>query len=89
MNRITIIELNGRAVAAVAGGEAIIRRGLTNGELAHVQAMAVFALEIEAGERPGPYSDGGAERHARRLLEPSPPPLRRWPHHRRPIGGTP
>ena len=89
MNRVTIIELDGRAVAAVASGEAIITRGLAAGELAHVQAKAIFALEIQAGERPGPYSDDGAERYARRLLEPSPPPLRRSPHHRRPIGGTP
>ena len=88
MNRITIIELDGRAVAAVAGGQAIITRGLAAGELAHVQAKAVFALEIEAGERPGPYCDDGAERYARRLLEPPAAPARRWPHRRRPIGGV-
>jgi hypothetical protein len=36
--------------------------------LARAQIMALYALQIQAGERPGPYDDRDADRYARRVL---------------------
>jgi hypothetical protein len=59
-----IIELRGRAVAVVAADRLIIPDALTGADRLRVQAKALYALEIAAGERPGPYSDDRAERYA-------------------------
>jgi hypothetical protein len=33
-----------------------------------VRAKCLYALEVQVGERPGPYSDEAATRYARRAL---------------------
>jgi hypothetical protein len=60
------IEHYGRVVAVVAGCRALIGDELAGGTLALVRAKCLFALEVQAGERPGPYSDKAATRCARR-----------------------
>jgi hypothetical protein len=64
MKTIQIIELDGRAAGLVAGEQAIIAEHLSTRDRARVQAKALYALEIRAGARPGPYTDDGAERCA-------------------------
>lgn len=61
---IEIITLDGEPVAVVAGGVTIIEKHVTGELLTHVQAKALYALEIQAGERAGPSTDAGAERFA-------------------------
>jgi hypothetical protein len=61
MKTIQIIDLHGRPAALAAGGAAIIANHVAPALLAHVQAKALYALQIQAGERPGPYSDSGAD----------------------------
>jgi hypothetical protein len=39
---------------------------VTGEPLARVQAKALYALEIQAGRRRGPYTDADAERYAHR-----------------------
>jgi hypothetical protein len=65
MKTIQIIDLDGRPAALAADGAAIIAKHVAPALLAHVQAKALYALQIQAGERPGPYTDSGAERYAR------------------------
>jgi hypothetical protein len=67
METIQLIELNGRVVAVVADDCAIIADELVGADCLRVQAKALYALEILAGERPGPYSDDAAERYASAL----------------------
>jgi hypothetical protein len=62
------IEHDGHVVALVAGGRALIGDQLADGALALVRAKCLYALEVQAGERPGPYSDEAATRYARRAL---------------------
>ena len=48
-------------VAVTVGtDEATLSADVASRDLALVQAMCVYALEIAAGERPGPYRDGDA-----------------------------
>jgi hypothetical protein len=44
-------------VAVVIEDEATILDGLPDDGLRDVQAMCLYALEIHAGDRPGPYTD--------------------------------
>src|SRR5205814_8792101 len=60
------IEHNGRVVAVVAGGRALIGDELARGTLALLRAKCLFALEVQSGDRPGPYSDQTATRFAQR-----------------------
>jgi hypothetical protein len=93
MNTIQVIDLHGRPAALVIAGAAIIDTHVPHELLAHVQAKALYALQIEAGERPGPYRDTDAEHYARRAAAAigAPPtrPRRRRPrrdaHRRRPL----
>jgi hypothetical protein len=55
----------GRIVAIVIAGQAIIDDTLDPDEHRHVQAMCLYGIEIADGERPGPYTDAGAEQYAR------------------------
>src|SRR5262245_39068435 len=55
MATIQIIELDGRIVAAVVGGEAIIRDGLDEGDRRRGQAKALRALEIAVDPPTGPH----------------------------------
>jgi hypothetical protein len=64
METILVIELNGGAVAVVAQDRAIIADDLVGADRLRAQAKALYALEVLAGERPGPYSDDAAERYA-------------------------
>lgn len=50
----------GVLVAIVIADEAIIADAVPTGDLAAVKAKCLYALEIAAGERPGPYTDAGA-----------------------------
>jgi hypothetical protein len=60
------ITLRGRTVAIVADGEALIEVTLDEREAATVKAMCLFALEIEAGEIDGPYTEARALAYAAR-----------------------
>lgn len=65
MKTIQIINLDGRPAAIAVDGRAIVAEHVPADQLAHVQAKALYALHIQAGERPGPYSDEQAEHYAR------------------------
>ena len=58
------IEHDGRVVALVADGRALIGDELAGGTLVLVRAKCLYALEVQAAERPGPYSDQAATRYA-------------------------
>jgi hypothetical protein len=68
MRQIQVIELHGRPVALALGDEAILADHITDDDRPIVAGMALYAIEIQAGARPGPYSDADAERYARREL---------------------
>jgi len=63
MLEIQIISLRGRTAAIVAGDTAILAEHVPDELVARVQAKALYALQIQAGELPGPYTDAGAERY--------------------------
>jgi hypothetical protein len=63
-SRLQPIIHNGHVAAAVIDQHAIILTGLSPVEQRHVQAMCHYAMRIEAGEVPGPYSDQEAEAYA-------------------------
>jgi len=60
MLEIQIISLRGRTAAIVAGDTAILAEHVPDELVARVQAKALYALQIQAGELPGPYTDAGA-----------------------------
>ena len=62
------IEHDGRVVALVAGGRALLGDQLTGRTLTLVRAKCLYALEVQAGERAGPYSDQAATRYAQAAL---------------------
>jgi hypothetical protein len=70
------IRYQGRLVAVVAGGGGAIfdprleARGPYDPLLRFVAAMCRFAMEVELGLEPGPYTDERAERYARERLLP-------------------
>lgn len=64
MPTIQVIEHRGRPAALVVAGQAIIAEHLCGADRRTVQAKCAFALEIDAGDRPGPYEDAAAERFA-------------------------
>ena len=90
MKTIQIITLRGKPAAIAVNGTAVIAQHVPDTELALVQAKALYALEIQAGTRPGPYTDPDAERYARHAAaaRPSRPARSRQPaaarrdHHR-------
>jgi hypothetical protein len=65
MKTIQIINLDGQPAAIAVDGRAIVAQHVPAQQLAHVQAKALYALHIQAGERPGPYTDQQAEHYAR------------------------
>jgi hypothetical protein len=93
MATIQIIELHGRLAALAVAGVAIVDEHVPSQLLAHVCAKALYALQIQAGERPGPYRDADAEHYARQVAAtiaapPSRPAgrrSRRAGHRRRPL----
>jgi hypothetical protein len=59
------IRLDGEVVAVAAAGQLVVDESVDDGSrLATVQAMGLYALEIEAGAIAGPYSDQDALRYA-------------------------
>ncbi len=65
MSRLQQITHNGELVAIVLADQAIIDDTLPAGERPKVQAMCLYALQIQAGELPGPYTDDKANAYAR------------------------
>jgi len=65
MSRLQQITHNGELVAIVLADQAIIDDTLPASERRQVQAMCLYALEIQAGELPGPYTDDKANAYAR------------------------
>lgn len=65
MSRLQQITHNGELVAIVLADQAIIDGTLPASEQPHVQAMCLYALQIQAGELPGPYTDARATAYAR------------------------
>ena len=64
MSRLHQITHNGELVAIVLADQAIIDDTLPASEQPHVQAMCLYALQIQAGELPGPYTDAKATAYA-------------------------
>jgi hypothetical protein len=65
------IVYRGRLSAVVLAGQAIVDDTLGAGELRHVLAMCLFALEVQAGDRPGPYCEQAADAYACSALVPT------------------
>jgi hypothetical protein len=63
------IHHGGDVVAWVVGGRAVITGGLADDASDLVRAKCLYALEIAAGERPGPYTDGAATAYARSAMD--------------------
>ena len=68
MKTIQLITRNDRPVALVAGDTAIVADHVADHDRARVQAMCLYAMEIAAGDRPGPYADELAEQYADRAI---------------------
>lgn len=66
MSTIQLIELDGEPVAVTVGADrAVISEQVTGSSRPLVEGMCIFALQIAAGERPGPYRTADAQRWAR------------------------
>jgi uridylate kinase len=61
------ITYNDAVVAVVVGGQAIIPKMLAAAERRTVEAMCLYALEVAAGQHPGPYTDERAAQYAHRV----------------------
>jgi hypothetical protein len=61
------IKYAGQVAAVVIDDQAKILAEVPEDDVLHIKTMCVYAMEIAAGERPGPYSDRDAEVFARRL----------------------
>ena len=57
--------LRGQPVAMVAGGEARVVQSLSREDERTVQAMCLFAMEVQTGAVDAPYSDARALTYAR------------------------
>jgi hypothetical protein len=55
---------DGDVVAFVVGGHALISDRLLGDAFDLVRAKCLYALEVEAGRRPAPYTDHAATRYA-------------------------
>jgi hypothetical protein len=66
MPTIQVIQRGGRAVALATNKGAIISDHVTGTERRIAAGMALYAIEILAGQRPGPYTDADAEQHSTR-----------------------
>jgi hypothetical protein len=73
MNHLQPITHNGQLVAAVIQDHAVIITTLPALELRHVQAMCHYAMLVQAGELPGPYTDRQADAYARLAVLCAPP----------------
>jgi hypothetical protein len=68
MVSIQAIEHAGRIVALAFRGHALIGERVAHEALPIVQAKCLYALEIQAGTLPGPYSEPAATRFAEQVL---------------------
>jgi hypothetical protein len=66
MSEITRIIYQGRLAAVVVTEEAILTDPLPEPDERAVKAMCLYALEINAGLHPGPYTDENALEYAQR-----------------------
>lgn len=55
---------NDRLAAIVIAGQAIIDDTLTEQDRQHVKALCLYALQIQDGQRTGPYNPIGAQSYA-------------------------
>jgi len=65
MAAIQRIDHDGKPVAFVVSGRAVITADLADDAFNVVRAKCLYALEVQAGEQPGPYSDPAATAYAR------------------------
>jgi hypothetical protein len=68
MAAIQRIDHDGKVVAFVVGGRAVITADLADDAFDVVRAKCLYALEVQAGEQRGPYSDRAATAYARSAL---------------------
>jgi len=80
MQTIHPIEHDGHVVALVAGDRAIVSDEISPADRRLIHAKCLYALQIQAGERPGPYTDHDATRYAQRAT--------RRPARRRALAGS-
>jgi hypothetical protein len=66
MSDMTKIIYQGRLAAVVIAEEAILTDPLSEPDERTVKAMCLYALEINAGLQPGPYTDENALEYAHR-----------------------
>lgn len=66
MSEFQEIEYQDEVVAVVVGDQAIIPQALPAEDQPTVKAMCLYALEVIAGSRPGPYSTERALQYAER-----------------------
>lgn len=66
MNEFQEIEYQDEVVAVVVGDQAIIPKALPAEDRPTITAMCLYALEVIAGSRPGPYSTERALQYAER-----------------------
>lgn len=88
MHTIQLIQHHQRPVAVVVRGRAIVSDRVGPDDLPTVHAMCRYALEVDAGERSGPYADADAEAYARALPASEQAAAARAIRHRRPIRGA-
>lgn len=65
MAAIQRIDHDGKVVAFVAGGRAVITADLADDAFDAVRAKCLYALEVQAGEQRGPYTDADAAAYSR------------------------
>ena len=65
-DNMTKIIYRGRLAAVVIAGQAVLTEELPEPEEGTVKAMCLYALEIAAGQQPGPYTDDDALEYADR-----------------------
>ena len=66
MSALQKIVYRGRLAAVVLADQAILTDPLPEPDERTVKAMCLYALEINAGLHPGPYTDQNAVEYARR-----------------------
>jgi hypothetical protein len=58
----------GRLAAIVVADQAILDGSVSPEDERHVKAMCLYAMEIAAGDRRGPYTDPAADAYAKDAL---------------------
>ena len=66
MSGLQKIIYNGHVAAIVLAGQAIVADGLAETDERTVKAMCLYAMEVNEGLQPGPYSDERALEYAGR-----------------------